>query len=463
MGHPCQDKTIESGPYSSWRSCGAGEHLSPYHHYHTWTVNAAPIFRMLEGRQDPRRPQPECDLRPDIQSLILLLALLLPAALAGQDPIPRDLAEVEIARSRACVGALADLAELDTTIESYAQRADRLNALGLAVSLEKRQDADPFDAEDPTETAVAQWFAADSALAARFLERSDSTILVERDHARTVILDQLRQKLQEVSEDAQGKIREGAAISAAAEPCVGAILIRSVVLEECDSGPNPVCDAARAEEPQAPYRFVDAPSELWDMEEYGPWTRPEPLQAGPAGDLVGARTSTRARIGNVAILLTLKPLLRKRSDLSEEEAAQYQANLDSLGFTFDHPDFVMIPGIDLQGNLPPPLGGETHYLLHFGDLSGDDLIWSMEAGSGGPLRAVFPARAADLARLQAGEVVSLSAIRAPDEEGAASEAVFTLSLLQVGQESNVRILLQYFADGSLNRDLRALIPPGSGG
>jgi hypothetical protein len=395
--------------------------------------------------------------------LTLLVILLLPRIVAGQDSIPSHLAEVEVARSRACVGALVDLAELNATLAPFAERADRLNSLGRAVSLESRRDAEPFDSGDPVDAAVAHWFTADSALAVRFLEERDSSILVQRDTARTAILDVLRQRIQAVSDEAQGKLDDGAAVQAAADPCVGAILISSAVLEKCGDGQNPVCDAARAEEPQGPYRFVDDPSDLWNLEQYGPWTKPGPIQAGPGAELAGASTSARARIGNVAYLLTLRPLLRRRSELSEEEVARYQTNLDSIGISFHHADLVMALGIDFQGTLPPPLGGETHFLLHFGDLSGDDVIWSMEAGEGGPVHAIIPARASDLARLQAGELVSLSAIRVPEEEDATAEAIYTLSLLQVGQAANVGALLQYFKDGRFERDLRALFPPGSGG
>jgi hypothetical protein len=340
---------------------------------------------------------------------------------------------------------------------------NRLNSLGRAITLEKRQDVEPFNNEDPIEVSVAGWFAADSTLASRFLQEQDSTILVERSSARTEILDLLRQRIQEVSAEAQAQMDDGAEIRAAAEPCVGAILIRSAVLEGCGGEESPVCEAAAAEGIQSSYIFVDAPADVWGVEEYGPWSEPAPIQIGPAGELMGASTSARARIGNVSIMLTLRPLLRRSSELSEEERAEYRANLDSLGFTFDHPSFEMAPGLDLQGKIPPPLGGETHYLLHFGDLSGDDIIWSMEAGEGGPIRTVLPARATDLERLRAGEMVSISAIRAPVEEGEVGEAVFTLSLLQVGQEPYVGALLDYLSDGSFNQDLRALFPPSSGG
>ena len=235
------------------------------------------------------------------------------------------------------------------------------------------------------------------------------------------------------------------------------------MLEACSGEQNPVCEAAASAERQGSLAFVDAPEDLWGVEEYGPWDQSGPIQLGPAGDLIGARVSARARIGNVLVGSTLKPLLLRRSELTEEENALYRTNLDSLGITFDHPDFTMAPAFDLQGTLPPPLGGETHYLLHFGDLSGDDVIWSMEAGTGGPLRAMIPARASDLERLRAGELVSLSAIRAPEQEGEAGVAVFTLSFLQVGQATNVGLLLDYLMDGRFAQDFRALVPPGSGG
>jgi hypothetical protein len=70
-----------------------------------------------------------------------------------------------------------------------------------------------------------------------------------------------------------------------------------------------------------------------------------------------------------------------------------------------------------------------------------------------------------LARLQAGDPVSLTALRIPEAEGAESpaEAVFSLTLLQVGQATQVAALVQYMASGDLSRDLMALLPPGAGG
>jgi hypothetical protein len=358
------------------------------------------------------------------------------------------------------VAPLADLQALEASVEPFALRMNRLNNLGRAVTLEKRQDVEPFDDSDPIEASVESWFAADSVFAARFLAESDSTILTERSAARTEILESLRQSIQEVQGQAQAAINAGADIQAAAEPCVGAILIRSAVLEACGGVSSNLCEAAASEERQGSFIFVEAPADLWGVEEFGPWEQPAPIQVGPSGELIGARTSARARIGNVVVTLTLRPLLTSRTDLSDDEYEQYRANLDSLAFSFDHPSFAMAPGLDLQLTLPPPIGEETHYLLHFGDLSGDDIIWSMEAGTGGPSRAVLPARGSDLARLRAGEVVSFTAIRAPEQAGGEADAVFSLSFLQIGQTQNVGLLLDYLMDGTFDRDLKALFPVG---
>jgi len=396
----------------------------------------------------------------------LLLSPTLSPGLWAQEAPPPGLAEVELARSRTCVGSLARLADLNATLEPIALRLDRLNALGRAVSLEKAGEAAPFELSDPVEGAVARWFAADSALAARYLAAPDSALLGERSTARTAILARIDQAIREKAAEGQAKAREGAPIQTAAQPCEGAILVRSAVLEVCETTPSPVCEAAAAAEgTEGSGGFVESPEDLWDVEEYRPWTTPLALQRSPDGGLVGARTAARARRGNVVFSLSLTPLLRRRSELTEEEIGEFQANLDSLEFTFDHPLFVMAPGFEIQAELPAPLGGETHYLLHFGDLTGDDVIWSLEAGTPGRVQASFPATEAALARLRAGEPVSLTALRIPEGEGGeeAAEAVFTLTLLQVGQVSNVTALVQHMASGALSRALAALVPSGAGG
>jgi hypothetical protein len=234
-------------------------------------------------------------------------------------------------------------------------------------------------------------------------------------------------------------------------------------MEACAGSQSTLCRAAADTAAQPPYRFVDTPTAIWDVENYSPWTTPEPLQGTPQGALMGARTAAQARRGNVVVGVALAPLLRNRQELDSAQIAEFEANLDSLGFTFEHPAIVMAPAFEIQANVPAPLGGETHILVHFGDLSGDDLVWSQEVGTGGLVQAMFPASGSHLARLLAGELLSLTAVRVPPGENPTAEPVYTLPILQVGQAQNVAALLQYMRDGGLSRDLAALVPPGPGG
>lgn len=396
-----------------------------------------------------------------------IFALLVPLALQAQDQPPAGLAEVELARSRACVGTLSRLEELDRTLAPYSARLERLRALGRAVTLEDPTEAAPLAEDDPVEGAVARWFVQDSVLAARWVAERDDGVQEERTRARDAMVETLRQAMQVVGGEAQAQLGDAAELEAAALPCEGAIFVRSAVVEACAGGQSTLCQAAATTEPGGPFRFVDAPEDLWDVGDYRPWTQPGPLQVTAQGALVGGRTGSQARKGNVIMAVGLAPLIRNRAELTEEEIADFEANLDSLGFTFQHPLVVMAPAIEVTANVPSPIGGETHLLLHFGDLSGPDVIWSSEVGEGGVFQALFPAAPADLVRLQAGEVVSLTAVRVPEvPEGETPEAepVYTVSLLQVGQTQQVSALLQYMGGGGLNRDLAALLtPPPAGG
>lgn len=400
-----------------------------------------------------------------IPLFISFLGVGLFSAIRAQETPPAGLAEVETARSRSCVGILARLAELNGTLEPISRRLERLNALGRAVSLEQSEDVAPFVSEDPLEAAVAEWFASDSVLAVRYLATPDSAFLRERAAGRTAILERIRSAIQESVREGQERAREGAPVQREAQLCEGAIFVRSAVLEACATTESPICNAASADpEEQGAGRFVDSPEALWDIEQYRPWTEPAPLQPGPSGGLVGARTSAQVRRGNVTFSLTLAPLIQARSELSEEAILASQANLDSLGFVFDHPSFVLAPGFELMAQLPAPLGGETHYVLHFGDLSGDDVIWSREAGGPERVQVSFPATGSQLARLRAGEPVSLTALRVQESEAESrAEGVFSLTLLEVGQATHAGTVLEYMSTGALGRDLAALIPPESGG
>ena len=390
-----------------------------------------------------------------------------PAPAAAQDTPPAGFAEAELARSRQCVPALNRLEELDLAVQPYAQRIERLRALGRAVSLEDRDEAGTLGTEDPTEAAVDAWFAADSVLAARYLTERDEAIQEERARERNALLDRIRQVMQEVGAQAEATLEGAAELEVASAPCQGAVLVRSAVQEACAGSESTLCRAVAAADAQGPFRFVDAPEELWDMEDYRPWTRPGPLQGTPQGALVGGRTAAQARRGNIIVAVALAPLIRNRSEISEEEVAEFQENLDALGITFDHPLFVMAPAFEVEVSVPRPMEGETHLLLHFGDLTGDDVIWSSEIGEGGVMDALFPASGVALNRLQSGEALSLTALRLPEGEDpeaeAGAEAIYSLAILPVNQAQQVAALLQYMVQGDLGRDLAQLIPPPAGG
>jgi hypothetical protein len=169
-----------------------------------------------------------------------------------------------------------------------------------------------------------------------------------------------------------------------------------------------------------------------------------------------------ARRGNLRLVLTLEPLIRQRAGLEAERVAQFDANLDSLGFTFEDTTHVMAPALSVHLDFTEPLGGETHYLLHFGDLADPaaDLIGTAVVPGGAPLETVILPPARVLTRLAAGEQVSLTAVRLPETGTGEADAVYSLPLTPVGQARSVTALLAYMSGGQLGRDLTALSTSG---
>lgn len=393
----------------------------------------------------------------------LSLSLLAAAAEAQEGP-PPGLAEVENARSRACVPALARLADLNAALEPYARRADRLRVINQAIALEDTTVAAPFDLSDVTERAAHDWFLEDSELARRFVESRDETIQEQRAAAKEEIRGRLVAEMDSLRTGADGRMVGAEEIETTAQPCNGAVFVRPVVVEACVSQSSPLCDAARATGPSSVFRFVDAAEDLWDLEELRPWSEAGPLQAGPDGSIGGARTASRARHGNIIITVGLGTIIRDRGSLPEAEVAAFDANIDTLGIDFAHEKLVMAPALELEANVPAAIGGETHYLLHFGDLTGsDDVVWSAPVGTGGQLRATFPAKGQDLQRLAEGSPLSFTAVKVPEgpegPEGATAEAVYSLTLTAVNQIPQVTALLSYIVGGGLSRDLAAIVPP----
>jgi hypothetical protein len=388
----------------------------------------------------------------------LILALAWPAMASAQDTAPPGLAEVEVARSRSCVATLGRMAELDAALDPFARRIQRMRELANAVVLEDSTGVVPFDAADPMDSAVRSWFAEDGALALENVEAPSDSLLEERSTGRERILQVLRDEVSAVQASAETPMAEAAEVDAEARTCQGAMFVRSAVLEACETTESPLCGPASRTEAGS-FQFVEDPEDLWDIEQFRPWTDPGRLGRAPDGTLGGARTFASVRKGNVAISVGVSPIIRARSELTPEQIAEFEANLDSLGFQFDHPDFVMAPGMDVAANLPDPIGGETHYILHFGEVTSPQVIWTLPIQTGGYVQRVFPAPGPVLALLQEGAGLTVTAIRAPEEEGGEPEAVFSLGLLTVNQTSAVTALLGYMSGGGLSTDLAALVPP----
>lgn len=410
------------------------------------------------------------------RSLVAVLTLV-PGLLAAQDEpppkevplqdlVPAQLAEVELARSRACVPALARLAELDRDLQPLVGRAARLQELDRAVRLEDSTEVAPFDGNDPLEATVRDWFVSDGELGRQWAESQDTAIARQRDEARAEIRARIGEALEELGARGQGRLSEAGDLQAAVAPCDGAILVRGAVLEVCDTVESPICAAAAdtaTPDTLAPatLRFVDAPEDLWDVEEFRPWTDPTPLRVLPSGELAGSRTAARSRLGNQVVVVAVTPILRDRSTLTPEQVAEFEDNLDSLGFTFEHPELVFAPAVELQLNAAGPLGGETHYMLHFGDLSDppSQVIWSAPVGTGGPVQAILPAAPEALERMARGEGLSLTALaleEAPEEE-IRGDVVYSVNVPTLYQDRAVTAVLEYMGGGQLAQDLGRLV------
>jgi hypothetical protein len=402
-----------------------------------------------------------------------LLVAALPLPLRAQDsvaaapappPIPAMMAEREIARSRRCVPAVAKFIALQQELEPLYQRANRIQALNAAVALEDTARVAPFDLTDPVEVAVRDWFVADQELARQYVTAPSEALATRRTAAQ----DQLRQRLQEaldpLGDQVEQKITANQGVTTAAQECEDVIFVRSAVLEACQTEASPVCDDAKATEPRGRFAFVNDARDLWDVEELRPWSEPAQLYREPNGSLAGSRTATRARHGNLILTLGLEPMIRARSTLSPEEIAEMDTNLDSLDFVFEDARYAMSPVLTIQLNLSEPIGGETHYILHFGDLSDplNDVIWSSPASGGGMVQAVVAPAGWVLNALARGEPVSFTAVKVI-QEGVKAEAVFALPVTPVGQSRTVGALLSYMKSGQLGKDLTALIPPTPAG
>jgi hypothetical protein len=413
------------------------------------------------------------ELLVKISPVLLLVALNLPTPLLAQDPLAAEPADAflapgllaaELARSRRCVPTLARMDTLNIRMGPLARQVDRIEALGRAVTREDSTQAVPFDGDDPLEEAVRQWFTTDQALARQYLESGDPAIETQRAEGRGKILGRLQEAVDSVDARVTEMVAASGDLPSELRECDDVMLVRSVVLEECATMDSPVCSEARSATPSGPYRFVNAPEDLWDIESVMPWNPPPPVGLTPQGGVGGAQTRSVSRRGNLLLALAVRLFIQDRSTVSPDQLTDLQAILASVGFAVEHPQYLIAPVLALELNVTEPLAGAHFYFLHFGDLTEptEDVIWSAPTSAQGPVDVIIPATKAILDRLAAGEIVTLTAVRFPDANSKEGETVFSLELTSIGEASSVSAFLSYLTSGQLADDLTALVPPAGG-
>jgi len=389
---------------------------------------------------------------------ILLLAVVSkPVIGVAQDAPPAGIAEIELERSRLCVPVLTQLDELNLQLQPLGIRTERLRQIAAAIAIEDRTVMDSLNVTDPTEAAVRDWFLSDGRLAQSFLDTNEQTIQQQRAVDRELIKGTIQATLEGIQSEAQGIIEDAGDFGPEASSCEGAVLIRSAVIEACGSEQNLICDAAKPANSDGAYRFVDSPEDLWDVQEFRPWTSPGPLQLAPDGQLDGASTVAFARQGNVAFSVAFRPDIRPRTDMAPENIQTFQTLLDSIGFEFNHPELIYAPALTIRATLPEPLAGEDRYAIHFGAIEAGDIIWEGASGTGAPIEISILLTPIHIVKLTQGESLELTAIRSLDDSS--DEALFGLALTPVNQVAATQALLAYMAT-QMPQDLNLLVPPG---
>lgn len=383
---------------------------------------------------------------------LLLAACVCPVAAQA----PANFAAVELGRSRDCVGILARVERLNAQLAPFAERSQRLLAIGQAVTLEEREVMDSLRSSDPVEARVHAWFVADGQLAQQYVASRTPALIEQRSVAKDSVEAMLRAELEGLQAGADSVLASTGTLGQEAGNCSGAVFIRPAVLESCQSVESPVCEAARDSARVADFRFVDSADVLWGLQELRAWSAPGALQVSSTGQLGGARTVGLTRAANVVVTLAFGPRLRLRANLTSSETTHTTALIDSLGFGGSHPEVLFTPSLAVQATLPTALGGETRYVLHFGTPEEADILWAADAGTGAPIEGMIDLGPAQLSKLQAGEPLALTALR-PTSTGA-NEPVYSIELTSLNQEPAVGTLIAYMA-AQLGSDLAQLIPP----
>jgi hypothetical protein len=424
-------------------------------------VGAHQLCRRSAASGDPDHPKRTEESRVRRQILLAILSVfVLGRPVLAQ--IPSHFEDVELARSRDCVPVLARLDDLNQQLAPLAEQSQRLLAIAQAIAIEDRTVVDSLHASDPLEKQIRNWFAHDEDLAQQYLAHPGQGLIDQRTAAKDSIkgtvshaLDSLQARADTIV-DATGDLRTKAG------SCSGAIFVRPAVLQACQtSGPSPVCAAARdTTTKNGPFRFVDSADMLWEVQDFRAWSAPGPLEVDDSGQLGGARTAGLTRTGNIVVSVTFRPLLRRRDEMSAAEAKSARILTDSLGFGASHPDYIFLPALAIEASLPVALGDETRYLFHFGDPQDPDIVWSAKANTGSNVQGVVALGPGQLARLEAGDALNLTAVR--DTAGATGKSgpVFSIELTSLNQAKAVSSLLGYMAQ-QFPSDLVQILPPDS--
>jgi hypothetical protein len=404
-------------------------------------------------------------VRPFV-TLVLFALLEIPAVISAQADPPAGMAQVELARSRSCVRPLSRLGALDNMMRPEMDRFNRLDSIAKAVALEDTSIVSSLSAKDPVEARIRTWFGRDQELARRIVVTNSDSLRAMRQAGRDTIKAVIGRAMAAIQTAVRAKADSAHAdsIQAAAAPCEGMVFVRSAVREACQGNSSTLCRTAAADstKPGDPFQFVGSAKDLWGIQQFLPWSDPAPLQVTPNGGLGGALTQASARRGNILVTVAIQPVLRPVSGLDSIQVAQARDILDSLGFTFDAPKFVMTPALMLEANLPEPIGGETTYILHFGDLGAADIIWNGDAGTGKPIRVMTPLTPAILKKLEAGTPLGFSAVKIPKEQSAKAIPVFSIELIQVNEAKAVTELAGYMSK-QLGADLKKLLAAQTSG
>ena len=360
---------------------------------------------------------------------------------------------------------LARLDALNEELNPVRALTRRLSQLVDAVALEDTTRATPFDTDDPIERAVLEWYEADQGLARQFLATGDTTLQAQRTEGREAILARVREVGDAAAAEADTMVSATGDLLQSADACLGVMFVRSSVLEVCEGLENALCAEARGGTPSGRFRFVEAPEDLWGVETLRPWSQPSRLGFTAQGTLGGASTNAGATRGNVAVVVGIEPMLQDKTAAAPEDVARFEASLESLGLTFEHPRFQLVPGLAIRLDVRAPLGGESYYFLHFGNLTNlaEDVIWSASTATGAPLVYMEPIRRPVLDRLAAGEPMSLTAVRFPEPSVMEGEVVYTIELPAVRQAEALGAVIDYISSGQMQTDFTSLAPTGPSG